>query len=228
MGAVPVTSTIIAHGKPRRTITIAGTAWCICKLPGQRETMKLSVIIPVYNQEELIVRALNSVPENCEIIVINDGSTDNTKSVVSDYMKTRRNIRLFSDHINRGVGYAVNCGLNHATGDYVVLLGSDDYFLPDFQRVIDQLDGTDLVYFNLRVNSGNIWRVEATNKHILCGSVKCMRKDFIGDTRCPEIRRAEDWVFYQELLKKNPTEKFTDITAKHYNFPRKGSLTATK
>lgn len=53
-----------------------------------------------------------------------------------------------------------------------------------------------------------------------------MRREFIGDTREPEEKKAcEDYYFYQELLKKNPTEKFTGIIAKHYNFPREGSLT---
>jgi glycosyltransferase involved in cell wall biosynthesis len=187
--------------------------------------MKLSVIIPVYNQQDLIVRAIESVPDGCEIIVVDDGSTDDTVIMA---LKTRRQFILCGFDENKGVGCAVNKGLDIATGDYIVLLGSDDYFLPDFQKVIDQLDGTDLIYFNLQVNNGTIWHLSGKNKNLLCGSVKCMRRDFIGDVRCPEIRKTEDWFFYQKLLKKNPTEKFTDITAKHYNFPREGSLTATK
>ena len=55
-----------------------------------------------------------------------------------------------------------------------------------------------------------------------------MRREFIGKTRCIEGKRVgEDWYFYQELKKKKPTEKFTDITLKHYNFPRKDSLTGS-
>jgi hypothetical protein len=53
-----------------------------------------------------------------------------------------------------------------------------------------------------------------------------MRRSFIGATRCEENRRqAEDLFFYKELLAKKPTEKFTDITLKHYNYPRANSLT---
>ena len=53
-----------------------------------------------------------------------------------------------------------------------------------------------------------------------------MRKDFIGKTRCPEDKVvAEDKVFYQKILRKKPTEKFTHICVKHYNHPREGSLT---
>lgn len=185
----------------------------------------LTVIIPVYNQEDLIIRAIESVPYGSEIIVVNDGSTDNTLQVVRGYLGQNKNtIRLFSDHVNRGVGYAVNCGLNFATGDYIVLLGSDDYFIPGIEKVMKQLDGTDLVYFNLRINDGTFIQLTEENKTSYCGSVKCMRREFIGDTRCPEIRVEEDKSFYMQLLAKNPTEKFTGIAAKHYNFPRKGSL----
>ena len=57
------------------------------------------------------------------------------------------------------------------------------------------------------------------------GATKFMRREFIGDTRCPEIRQAEDWYFYQDLMEKDPTEAFSGLTVKHYNIPRKGSLT---
>ena len=58
--------------------------------------IKVSVIIPVYNQEELIKRCIKSIPdrENIEVIVVNDCSTDHTEQTVKDIMKTR-SIRLF-------------------------------------------------------------------------------------------------------------------------------------
>ena len=91
---------------------------------------------------------------------------------------------------------------------------------------IDELDGKDLIYFNLKINDGTIWKVTPQTKERLCGSVKFMKKEFIGDTRCPLDKKAgEDYIFYQELLKKRPTERFTDKVVKHYNFPRKNSLT---
>ena len=87
------------------------------------------------------------------------------------------------------------------------------------------MDGTDLVYFNLRVNNGDIWRLNNDNKGFCCGSVKFMKKTLIGDTRNPVGAKAgEDYYFYLELLKKTPTETFTDITVKHYNYPRENSL----
>lgn len=194
--------------------------------------MKLTIIIPVYNQEELVIKALESIPvrNDIEILVIDDGSTDNTWNNLLKYRSKNdsyQNLVYLYNDVNKGVAYTVNKGYDHATGEYVVLLGSDDYFYTDkVEEIMNLLDGTDLVYFNLQINSGTIWRVTPTTKENLCGSVKFMRREFIGETRCPEDKKAgEDYYFYQDLLKKNPTEKFTDITVKHYNYPRENSFT---
>lgn len=192
--------------------------------------MKLSIIIPVYNQEHLILKALDSIPNgfDLETIVIDDGSTDNTFNNVLNYRNKHleKNIVLLYNEENKGVSYTLNKGLDIATGEYIVFLGSDDYFYTEeLEKVINELDGTDLVYFNLRTNDGTIFDVNENTKMGYCGSVKCMRREFIGLTRNREdLRHSEDYFFYQELLSKNPTEKFTGIIAKHYNYPREGSL----
>lgn len=193
--------------------------------------IKVSVIIPVFNQEKLIIRAIESIPKrsDVEIIVIDDGSTDKTWDNLLRYLKDddHTNFILLYNDENMGVAYTVNKGYDNANGEYIVLLGSDDYFYTDkFEQAMKELDGTDLIYFNLQINNGDVWRLSEENKDFYCGSVKFMKKEFIGDTRCPpEKRQAEDRVFYNDLMKKKPTEKFTDITVKHYNFPRKDSLT---
>lgn len=192
--------------------------------------MKVSVVIPVYNQESLIERAIRSIPlrDDIEIIVVDDGSTDDTwnKLVTIGIELNDPNFIVLHNRRNMGVGYTVNRGLDIADGEYIVLLGSDDYFYTDeFLKAMEQLDGTDLVYFDLKVNDGSIFKLTEESKRNLCGSTKFMRKEFVGDTRNPDIRQGEDWYFYDELLKKNPTERFTNLVVKHYNYPRKGSLT---
>ena len=185
---------------------------------------KLSVIIPAYNAEETIKRAIESIPrrEDIQTIVVDDGSTDKTYEVASTFPY----VLVVKSKKNKGVAAAVNTGLSLATGEYVVLLGSDDdFYTQALETAMEQLDGTDLVYFDLRINDGMIMYLRPDTKETYCGSTKFMRREFIGDLREPEDKKAgEDWVFYQELLKKNPTEKFTNIVAKHYNFPREGSL----
>ena len=84
----------------------------------------VSVIIPVYNQEDLIKRCIESIPSGVEIIVVDDKSTDNTREVVKQY----KNVKLICNEENKGVGYTYNRGLDEATGDYIVRIDSDDYF----------------------------------------------------------------------------------------------------
>lgn len=191
---------------------------------------KVTIGIPVFNQEELVIRALESVPkrDDIEILVVDDGSTDNTWRNLLHYRDTHSdvNLVLLYNQENKGVGYTVNRIYDNAQGEYIVLLGSDDYFITEeFEKALNELDGTDLVYFDVRVNNGDIWKVTEETKKELCGSYKFMRREFIGDIRCPEIQTAEDVPFYKKLLEKSPTEKFTGLVVKHYNHPRENSLT---
>lgn len=192
---------------------------------------KLSVVVPVYNQEDLILRALYSIPnrEDIEVVIVNDGSTDNTHNKIMEFLYDKE-IKLKEKYIffgeNKGVSNAVNTGIEESCGEYVVLLGSDDYFLPSgFKKVIDLANGEDLVYFDLQVNDMSIWHLNNETKTGICGSVKLMRREFIKGIKNDINRKyGEDYYFFQEILKRNPVEKFTNITAKHYNFPRENSL----
>lgn len=182
----------------------------------------VSVIIPVYNQEDLIKRCLDSIPSGVEIIVVDDKSTDNTVEVVKQY----KNVKLIQNKENKGVGYTFNQGIDAATGDYIVRIDSDDYFYTgQFNHMLEELDGTDMIYYNLEDNNGRILEVTPRNRSGRCGAVKFIRRAFIGNTRCPEIRTAEDKAFNNSLLDKMPTEKFTDRIVYHYNYPRENSLT---
>lgn len=191
---------------------------------------KLTVIIPVYNQEELILRALYSVPnrKDIQIIVVNDGSTDKTHDRILDFLSDSKivcNKLYYNLEQNKGVSNAVNIGLEKSEGEYTVLLGSDDYLLPTIEQIMDDTNGEDLIYFDLEINNGDIWNINETNKKSYCGSVKLMRTKFIEGLRNDTARKyGEDYYFFQDILKRNPIEKFTNIVAKHYNFPREGSL----
>ena len=191
---------------------------------------KLSVVVPVYNQENLILRALHSIPnrEDIEVVIVNDGSTDKTHDKIMEFMYDKE-IKLQENYFilgeNKGVSNAVNIGIEESCGEYIVLLGSDDYFLPNLEKVIELINGEDLIYFNLQINDGSIWRINKENRTGYCGSVKLMRSEFIrGIKNDVNLKYGEDYYFFKEVLKRNPVEKFTGITAKHYNFPREGSL----
>ena len=92
--------------------------------------MKVSVIVPVYNVEEYIGRCLDSLVnqtlKDIEIIVVNDGSPDNSLEIIKKYMKKHKNIILIDD-TNHGLSHARNIALAKATGEYIMYVDSDDY-----------------------------------------------------------------------------------------------------
>jgi glycosyltransferase involved in cell wall biosynthesis len=95
------------------------------------ETARVSVIIPTFNCDRYITQAIDSVLNQTypdyEIIVIDDGSTDNTRQVLQPYLEQIRYIY----QENQGVSVARNRGIESATGELVAFLDSDDLFLPD-------------------------------------------------------------------------------------------------
>ncbi len=102
--------------------------------------MKISVVIPLYNKKETVLRALNSVlnqtvlPE--EIIVVNDGSTDSSAQIVAQFDHSL--IRLVSQS-NQGVSAARNLGIAVAKHEWIAFLDADDEWLPKFLRTITEL-----------------------------------------------------------------------------------------
>lgn len=91
--------------------------------------MRFSVIIPAYNSERTLARCLDSVLrqkfQDYEVIIVDDGSTDKTKSIIESYkLKDSRIIGITKE--NGGASSARNTGMNNATGDYIVFLDSDD------------------------------------------------------------------------------------------------------
>lgn len=94
-----------------------------------------SVIIPVYNKEKFVAKTIKSVLgqsfTDYEIIIVNDGSTDQSENKISEYQDAR--IRYFSKK-NEGVAVARNFGIERATADYICFLDADDFWFPDFLK----------------------------------------------------------------------------------------------
>lgn len=90
---------------------------------------KISIIIPVYNGEKYIEKCLNSIKnqtfKDYEVLIINDGSKDNTKNLIEKYLNDKR-FKLFN-RTNHGIGASRNFGVNESSGEYICFIDSDDY-----------------------------------------------------------------------------------------------------
>ena len=193
--------------------------------------MKVSVIIPVYNQEELVIKCLNSIPkrDDVEIIVVNDGSTDGTLTALTTYKKSvYPQLKIHTYKKNRGVSYARNKALDMAKGQYILFVDSDDYIFPEvFNDIVDNdLTFVDIVFYDMVDNRGEEYKVDKYRTMSRVGAFKFISRHFIGNTRFRVgVQRGEDAIFHEALMIKAPTLTFTGKLMYHYNFPRKGSLT---
>lgn len=147
--------------------------------------MKISVIIPVYNVERYLAQCLESIicqsHKNLEIIIIDDGSPDNSSTIYEKYAANDSRIKIIKQK-NAGVSNARNTGLSTATGEYIHIIDSDDYLfsLDYYEKMIDAAIKTDadlvasgwiferyprhtLNYSHLSVHTSLIDKLSATN-----------------------------------------------------------------
>lgn len=113
-------------------------------------TIKYSVIIPIYNSEKTIARCLESLTvqkrEDVQVIAVNDGSKDGSEDIVLRFAAENPAIEYIYQE-NAGVSQARNTGLEHAKGTYVTFVDSDDYVTEDYFAVLDQAKDCDLLVF---------------------------------------------------------------------------------
>ena len=115
---------------------------------------KISVIIPVYGVEKYIRKCLESVVnqtyKNLEIIVVNDGTKDNSMEIVKEYLEDKRIVIINKE--NGGISSARNAGLKIATGDYISFVDSDDWLELDlYKKLMIDLNDEDIIIFNYKV-----------------------------------------------------------------------------
>lgn len=196
---------------------------------------KLSIIVPFYNANDTLEKALDSLPlsKDIQLILLDDGSTDNSWEIALKWWREHNTDGTGSIihrwETNKGVATTMNLGFKLAKGEYIGSLSSDDWFIAGIDQFRPYFDGrNDLVYFNLEDNFDNVWDITPENKKYYPGAVKFIRREFLGNTRIPDLKWEEDVPFTQALYKKNPKEVFTGIVLKHYNWPREGSLTWQK
>ncbi len=172
---------------------------------------KISIIIPVYNGSKTIDKTINSVLDqtynNFEIVVIDDGSIDNTKNVVQNIIKEDNRVKYFYQE-NGGVSKARNTGIEKSTGEYICFLDADDYYNNEFlfkmyNRIYEE--NCDICYcgYNI-VKEGKIYKrntkfkkndilidyiLEKTIIHTTCWMIK---KDFLNNKNL-RFREGVSW-----------------------------------
>jgi glycosyltransferase involved in cell wall biosynthesis len=182
----------------------------------------VSVVMPAFNCERYIAECIDSVLEQTyqdfEIIIVDDGSTDDTVKIISQYKNDR--IRLFNQS-NSGSGSARNYGVKQASGEWVAFIDADDIWLPD--KLHKQLEHcsklawshTDL-YFHGSVYPRHTKATEFTSKHSGFILNKLLVENFIGTSSVvikkeifqefggfnTELRALQDWDLWLRIAEK--------------------------
>lgn len=191
----------------------------------------LSIIIPAYNCEKYIEKCIKSIIEQkddlIEIIIINDGSTDNTLQICEELATKYNNIKLINQE-NKGVSYARNIGIENANGKYVMFVDSDDYLVENSLEAVKQLltKDIDVLRCSYIVNGKkemiftkktfDMYEFfQKTNQNVVWG--QAIKRELLNDIRFnEEIFYGEDLLFNCQLYKKCKNIKYTDIVLYNY------------
>jgi glycosyltransferase involved in cell wall biosynthesis len=129
---------------------------------------KVSVVTVTFNRQDFIREAIESVLAqsftNWELIIVDDASTDNTKSVVDEYIAKDSRIRYFKNEKNLGIAKTRNKGLELARGEYIAPLDSDDVWL-DKNKLQKQVEFLDINQ-DYALLGGGIMHIDAKSKNI--------------------------------------------------------------
>jgi UDP-glucose:(glucosyl)LPS beta-1,3-glucosyltransferase len=154
----------------------------------------LSIIIPAYNSERFIANILSMLVsqgiDDCEIIVINDGSTDKTKQICRIFVEQHENIKLVNIK-NSGVSIARNTGLRQATGKYIYFLDSDDNLtkgsLAFFKNVLSSGKNFQIFSFGYKMQrNGNTIKIYSKKKYekSFMNTIRLQEKFFTKNLPC--------------------------------------------
>ena len=209
--------------------------------------MKFSIVIPTYNYSKYISRCIGSVLEqdfdNFEIVVIDDGSTDNTSEVVNKIIQNSSFDRIkYYYQENQGVSVARNNGVKHSKGDYIWFLDSDDILLPNAikhaTKYLSKYTSVDYIYGGYNANyvdgpvvnrypsqlSGNKLKdfeaiLDGKLKGINTGCIifkKSVFETFLFD---PEVYTGQDFALFAKVIATKSGQMVNELFAEKTRHP---------
>lgn len=199
----------------------------------------ISIIVPVYNTAAYLEHCVSSIIaqrySNWEAIFIDDGSTDNSFSILSEYAKNDARIRVIRQE-NAGAGMARNAGIDVATGRYLVFLDSDDFIAPDYFTLLVKHD-EDVVFIDVEAvdKKGKCirqeymsryrgWSADAISKSMMIGSIpwggvrKAVKTSLIKENNIKYSRQkiGEEALYSFEIMTHARTIGYIDKTVYFY------------
>ena len=114
--------------------------------------IKISVVVAIYNVEKYLEKCIQSIIfqtyKNIEIILVNDGSTDNSLNICKKYKSEDSRIIIINQE-NQGVSVARNNGIDRASGEYILFVDGDDYLRTDIiEKLLNNADDNDIIAVN--------------------------------------------------------------------------------
>lgn len=168
---------------------------------------KISIILPSYNVEGYLEKCINSILNqsyyNLEIIIVNDGSTDNTLKVAKGFETIDKRV-IVLDQINKGVSAARNIAIDYASGEYIIFVDPDDFVHNDFvnslyERLIET--NSDMSICGHTKVYDNQFEVKSKSSKSIFTGDEIFKQYFIGDSTLTVL--TCDKIFKTKIIKEN-------------------------
>ena len=189
----------------------------------ENNSIKISIIIPVYNTAPYLRRcldsAINQTLEEIEIICVNDGSTDNSLEILQEYAQKDKRIKLINFENNKGVATARNEAIKIATGEFLGFLDSDDWMENELFEYLYKNSSNFDVIKGVYLRDGYYYP-QKKYSHII-GNI--FRRQFLLDNKIefPQKKIGEDGAFYREFEKYNARINLLEDNNIYYHYERR-------
>ena len=207
---------------------------------------KVSVIMPAFNSEQTIARAIESVLgqtyDNFELIIIDDGSTDKTNDIIIRYKALDSRIIFLQNATNQGVGATRNIGIKSAVGNYIAFLDSDDEWLEtklEKQLALFKHKNTVLVCSHYKIfkdknSKGVVRRPRARilindllRENVIGCSTAIYDVSKIGKHYMPLLKKRQDYAFWLKIISKYGPATCVQESLVNYHI-QEGSISSNK